>query len=262
MFKTILTLMSGVLFVVSVVGVVAGGVKSGAAMSRYSSGVRQAAEDTDPSRLEQIQNDQRTAPLEVAQGVAESALNAPTLAAPQPPLSAVPLGFHDALSVGGLASQATGELERKPGASAGEQDPFPFEGRTIQAKATKTWNRAHRVVESQVTIYLTNRNDSYAEFRLVWEDEDWPGALRVATGRLAFHDARILDNGADLEFEGRFRGAIDGPGGTAEEGRAYLTISVDRGFSQQELALPSDDYLALRPDSDFSPFDERANVSW
>ena len=69
------------LFALSVAGVILGGIKSGSAMSRYSSGIRQVStqEGFQDADLDRIQHDQRTAPLEAAQGLAEAAISAQTL---------------------------------------------------------------------------------------------------------------------------------------------------------------------------------------
>ncbi|MDP2182128.1 MAG: hypothetical protein Q8K99_06130 [Actinomycetota bacterium] len=116
MFGLLMTAVATMLLALSLVGVVAGGIKSGGAMSRYSSGIRQTAEDFQNVDLDRVQRDQRTAPLEAATGLAEAALSAQTIGSPDVAKNPVGLGFTDGMSLGQLA---VGYAEESASGSSG-----------------------------------------------------------------------------------------------------------------------------------------------
>ena len=116
------TAIGTILLTLSLIGVVAGGIRSGEAMSRYSSGSRQIAEDFDRADLDRIQQDARTAPIEVAQGLAEAAMSAQTIASPDVPKNAVGLGFTDGMSIGQLVVQYSDDALSESDPDADEPD--------------------------------------------------------------------------------------------------------------------------------------------
>jgi hypothetical protein len=214
MFTFLATALACGLLALSLFGVVAGGVKAGEAMSNYSRGLRQVGEDFDKADLEQIQADQRTAPLVAAQGLAEAAMSAQTIASPDVPNNPIPLGFTDGMSIGQLIVQEADALDAEEPAPSGEE-----EEQAAEEFATLLWN---------ISIEVGGEWQSGAQLRLEGLDE---ATLLVEPP--AFGSYTLSDDGVLVVTVGRNYPVSTSEGNTMVPEEIVINATVATDYSLQ-----------------------------
>ena len=178
------TALAYTLLVLSLVGVVAGGIRAGDAMRDYSRGSREVAEGFDEADLERIQSDQRTAPLDAAQGLAEAAMSAQTIASPDVPNNPIPLGFTDGMSIGQLVVQeaaAPEDAEEPPSDAEEEQAAEEFSRLlwNLSIEVNGTWQSGAQLrLEGLDEATLLTEPPAFGSYTL---SDD--GVLAVTVGR-------------------------------------------------------------------------------